>query len=193
MFCAIFKNPFAKAIPPEHSESKHEIITLALYYLKRAVSSRVNLSKTERLDAHESALGLNSAVFRTAKSKVMCYCCFTSPCDIFLPCLCGLCNQCCRFFGRSLHHSSVRSLDACVLCSTAIHCRVRLPPTTAGYRILELDGGGVRGINQLVILRKIQEQVGLPVNLFFDLVIGTSVGKHAWLYYLPVFTSGILC
>jgi patatin-like phospholipase/acyl hydrolase len=60
-----------------------------------------------------------------------------------------------------------------------------LPPLTAGYRILVLDGGGVRGINQLVVLRKIQEEVGLPVHLFFDLAVGTSVGKRAFVPLKP--------
>ena len=44
--------------------------------------------------------------------------------------------------------------------------------------MLELDGGGVRGTVQLKVLSRIQDAVGLPLDLFFDLAVGTSVGKN---------------
>ena len=68
----------------------------------------------------------------------------------------------------------------CFLCcrSWTQACNVRLAPLTAGYRILELDRGGVRGIIQLITLAYIEEAVGLPLQIFFDLAVGTSVGKY---------------
>jgi patatin-like phospholipase/acyl hydrolase len=45
---------------------------------------------------------------------------------------------------------------------------------------LTLDGGGVRGIIELALLKAIHERTGLPslfMRDFFDLIIGTSTGK----------------
>lgn len=44
-------------------------------------------------------------------------------------------------------------------------------------RILALDGGGIRGVISLEILRKIEEVVGSPLSDTFDLIGGTSTGS----------------
>jgi len=44
-------------------------------------------------------------------------------------------------------------------------------------RILALDGGGIRGVLTLKILRRIEEIVGSPLSDTFDLVGGTSTGS----------------
>lgn len=56
--------------------------------------------------------------------------------------------------------------------------RVYLKPDTAGIRILTLDGGGIRGIVELEILRLIERAMNgkLPIQCFFDLIVGTSTG-----------------
>jgi len=57
---------------------------------------------------------------------------------------------------------------------------IRLKPRLAGLRLLSLDGGGVRGIIEILILKAIHERVGLPKLAFhelFDLVVGTSTGN----------------
>ena len=67
-----------------------------------------------------------------------------------------------------------------------IHCPIhnesqkfspRLLPIQSAYRILSLDGGGVKGLAQLVILRHIEKRCfDVPVIHLFDLVVGTSIG-----------------
>lgn len=51
-------------------------------------------------------------------------------------------------------------------------------PIGANPRILCLDGGGVRGIVQLEILRGIEHALGnhIPAPAFFDLIVGTGTG-----------------
>ncbi|KAF2963626.1 hypothetical protein GQX73_g9958 [Xylaria multiplex] len=51
-------------------------------------------------------------------------------------------------------------------------------PRFAGARTLCLDGGGIRGIIQLHVLRELEKILGpdLPVQLFFDLIVGTDFG-----------------
>jgi hypothetical protein len=42
--------------------------------------------------------------------------------------------------------------------------------------ILTLDGGGVRGLVQLGLLRALESRIGIPIASLPDLCIGTSVG-----------------
>jgi patatin-like phospholipase/acyl hydrolase len=47
-----------------------------------------------------------------------------------------------------------------------------LPP----YRILSIDGGGIRGLIPATILTNLERRAGKPVGQLFDLVAGTSTG-----------------
>jgi hypothetical protein len=44
------------------------------------------------------------------------------------------------------------------------------------YRILSIDGGGIRGVFPAAFLAKIEEYVGSPIASYFDLIAGTSTG-----------------
>jgi uncharacterized protein len=44
------------------------------------------------------------------------------------------------------------------------------------FRILSLDGGGIRGIFPAAFLAKLQEQLEHPIGHYFDLIAGTSTG-----------------
>ena len=52
------------------------------------------------------------------------------------------------------------------------------PPTTTarGVRVLSLDGGGVRGLVIIRLLREIERLTGRPIADSFDLIVGTSSG-----------------
>ena len=45
------------------------------------------------------------------------------------------------------------------------------------FRILSLDGGGVRGIVAAKILASIEKQINQPLNEYFDLIVGVSTGS----------------
>lgn len=44
------------------------------------------------------------------------------------------------------------------------------------WRILSIDGGGIRGLIPLAILAEIEAQTGKPISELFDLIAGTSTG-----------------
>jgi hypothetical protein len=55
---------------------------------------------------------------------------------------------------------------------------IRIKPNGAGINILSLDGGGIRGIVQLEILRALEQALGdrIPVQRLFDLMVGSGTG-----------------
>ena len=44
------------------------------------------------------------------------------------------------------------------------------------FRILAIDGGGIRGILPARLLQEIERQKGKPIREMFDLIAGTSTG-----------------
>lgn len=44
------------------------------------------------------------------------------------------------------------------------------------YRILSIDGGGIRGVFPAAFLARIEEQISNPIGSYFDLIAGTSTG-----------------
>ncbi|KAK2035889.1 hypothetical protein LZ31DRAFT_485350 [Colletotrichum somersetense] len=136
------------------------------------------MNPIERRKVRVEFLRRHSASLALTKSSRLCLACFVQPVDVFLPCECALCETCYRGYGDGKSTGTVITFDKCVLCATvfASGCAVRLKPPTAGCRVLALDGGGVKGIVQLRVLQMIQKVTGLPIQIFFDLAIGTSVG-----------------
>src|SRR5271156_185257 len=44
------------------------------------------------------------------------------------------------------------------------------------YRILSLDGGGIRGVFPAAFLARLEEHLENPIGRYFDLIAGTSTG-----------------
>jgi patatin-like phospholipase/acyl hydrolase len=56
---------------------------------------------------------------------------------------------------------------------------VKVHPPTAGVGVLCIDGGGTRGIVPLMLMKIIQDRIGVPIPLprFVKVVFGVSIGK----------------
>ena len=44
------------------------------------------------------------------------------------------------------------------------------------YKILSVDGGGIRGVFPAAFLAKLEDHLNEPVGSYFDLIAGTSTG-----------------
>ncbi|KAI9659446.1 MAG: hypothetical protein M1821_001704 [Bathelium mastoideum] len=116
-------------------------------------------------------------------SQTACYCCLFEPPEHVLPCGHILCTSCVRIYGRPSGNNEYEIQDCPIESGSCIRYqswkfRVHLTPKTAGMRVLTLDGGGVKGIAELEVLRLIEISMGglLPIRSFFDLIVGTSAG-----------------
>lgn len=52
----------------------------------------------------------------------------------------------------------------------------RAPIAGRGVRILAMDGGGMKGIATLRLLKELEERSGRRIHQLFDLIAGTSTG-----------------
>ncbi|RMY73507.1 hypothetical protein D0863_03837 [Hortaea werneckii] len=113
-------------------------------------------------------------------SHATCFCCLMDVPEHPLPCGHVLCTACIKAYGKQT--KSTVSLSCCPLHREATNwvksANIKFKPAGAGVRILSLDGGGIRGIVQLEVLRAIEQTLGghLPVQAFFDLIVGTGTG-----------------
>ncbi|KAK0798267.1 hypothetical protein LTR75_009566 [Friedmanniomyces endolithicus] len=116
-------------------------------------------------------------------SRTVCFTCLMNLPDLEHGLQCGhvLCTACLRYLGQVVPGRSVEILECPIggaLCSFREPFRVHLKPASCGIRVLTFDGGGIRGIVQLEILRRLEREFGgsLRIQSFFDLVVGTSTG-----------------
>ncbi|KAL8937387.1 MAG: hypothetical protein Q9211_003716 [Gyalolechia sp. 1 TL-2023] len=111
-----------------------------------------------RMESFYSGLGGAQRFF----SNVACLSCLGDMPEHPLPCGHVICTKCVRTF--SSERLERREVE------------IKLKPDQAGVRILCLDGGGVRGIVELEVLREIERELGqnFRVQDFFDLIVGTS-------------------
>ncbi|CAK1357491.1 hypothetical protein CB0940_07777 [Cercospora beticola] len=113
-------------------------------------------------------------------SHATCFCCLMDVPEHPLPCGHVLCTACIKAYGKP--NKSMLQVSCCPLhresTNWAKPASIRFKPVGAGVRILSLDGGGIRGIVQLEVLRAIEQALGghLPVQVFFDLILGTGTG-----------------
>jgi predicted acylesterase/phospholipase RssA len=112
-----------------------------------------------------------------------CYCCLTCPPEHPLPCGHVLCTPCIQAYGQARGAFMIEMTECPMHHDHADgQFRLRWPvfikPPGAGVRVLALDGGGIRGIVELTILQHVETQLGagLPIQAFFDLMVGTSAG-----------------
>lgn len=113
-------------------------------------------------------------------SHATCFCCLMDVPEHPLPCGHVLCNACIKAYGKQAR--SMVTLTYCPLhrevSKWSKPAVIRFKPESASVRVLCLDGGGVRAIVQLEVLRAIEQTIGshLPIQNFFDLIVGTGSG-----------------
>ncbi|KAI5924199.1 hypothetical protein F4810DRAFT_700832 [Camillea tinctor] len=110
-----------------------------------------------------------------------CLCCLRELPECALPCGHVLCLSCVEIYGKRTSRTTIE-VSRCPLHVRGVISDppwvITTKPRYAGSRTLCLDGGGIRGIIQLQVLREVEKVLGgdLPIQLFFDLIVGTDTG-----------------
>jgi hypothetical protein len=125
------------------------------------------------------------------RSTTTCLVCLSRPPEHMLPCKHAICDTCVVIFGKPSRLGDYHfEIAQCPICEERSDVTVRQLPPTKPPVILTLDGGGVRGLIQLGLLRALESRIGIPIASLPDLCIGTSVGTYAewpslllWLIY----------
>ena len=117
--------------------------------------------------------------WRLLRSTKKCFWCLERPTERSLPCAHSLCEECVQdYYPRSTGAYTYR-IGECELCGVDALCEFSKIPITVEPNIAAIDGGGVRGLVALVLLKRLQTTLdtGHPVREYFDYFIGTSVGQ----------------
>ncbi|KAI0471495.1 hypothetical protein GGR56DRAFT_654355 [Xylariaceae sp. FL0804] len=110
-----------------------------------------------------------------------CLCCLRELPECALPCGHNLCLSCVEIYGERTSRTTIE-ISRCPLHISDVIASppwvIPTKPAYAGARVLCLDGGGIRGVVQLQVLNEIERMLGpnLPIQLFFDLIVGASSG-----------------
>ncbi|KAF9728491.1 patatin-like serine [Paraphaeosphaeria minitans] len=115
------------------------------------------------------------------KTYKSCLACMQKAPEHKFPCGHMVCEDCCKELG---HHFDtdphLHVFDHCPICELPCQFAVRVKPVTAGFRVLSIDGGGIRAVIPIQFLRALEQAIGLdmPVQEHFDLSYGTSSGTY---------------
>ncbi|KAH8710251.1 hypothetical protein GQ44DRAFT_626663 [Phaeosphaeriaceae sp. PMI808] len=113
------------------------------------------------------------------KIHTLCLTCLKSVPEHKFPCGHMVCEECYKDLGRShITDPHFYEFDHCPLCEIPCNVALRVKPITAGFRVLSIDGGGIRAMIPIQFLRALEQAVGLdiPIQEHFDLSYGTSSG-----------------
>lgn len=112
-------------------------------------------------------------------STTCCFFCLNRAPEHMLACRHAMCDNCIVIFGSKSQSAEYHyHIEQCPMCCQEVQLTIRQLPPTKGPNILSLDGGGVRGIIQLGLLRSLEERLGGSFLAWsIDLCGGTSAGK----------------
>lgn len=117
--------------------------------------------------------------WRQLKSTTQCFLCMTRPTERMMPCGHSACEECIHDYyppGTAPYTYHVGECEFCgVDALTTLYCK----PITVQPNVAAIDGGGVRGVVALVLLKRLQAALGThqPISDYFDYFIGTSAGR----------------
>ncbi|KAJ5100808.1 hypothetical protein N7456_006860 [Penicillium angulare] len=110
-------------------------------------------------------------------STTSCFICLNRAPEHMLACRHAMCDNCVVIFGSKSPTAEYHyNVTECPLCACKTELAVRQIPPTKGPNILTLDGGGIRGLVQLGLLRSFEKRVGASFIRSIDYCAGTSVG-----------------
>lgn len=136
------------------------------------------------LEIHRKNLQQFETHWCSIKSSSTCLCCLRRRPQYGLPCGHTICENCVLVFGECcVDDPWIFKMSHCFLCRMSMpeELTIKVHPPTAGVGVLCIDGGGVRGVVPLNLMKRIQDRIGLsiPLQKFFKVAFGVSSGEFA--------------
>ena len=145
----------------------------------------MQLLEQSAIQYHELILRQSKSQWANVHSITTCLSCLLRRPQYGLPCGHCFCEICIINLAARCKDRWTLVVDYCFLCyeNFGQEILIGIRPPTAGVGILCIDGGGARGIIPLVLLKRIYEQIDLPIPIqkYFKLAFGISSGQ--WEYY----------
>lgn len=134
--------------------------------------------------ANKAPLTVHRAAFHSLRKYILlavsyteCFTCLLRTPEHLLDCGHSICDTCVVIHSAGTGTCPYEYvIKDCLLCGARVSNVINLQPPTAGYRILSLDGGGVRGIVELELLQALENEMQINLVDCFDLIVGTSSG-----------------
>jgi hypothetical protein len=123
-------------------------------------------------------LAANQSQWKYLQSTTTCFACLFRFSERRLPCGHSMCEDCIEsHYPRSRGPYSY-SVGSCLLCGIDAKMIIDIKPVTVEPNVGAIDGGGVRGIIALILLKRLQDALdsGHPLRDYFDYFAGTSAG-----------------
>ncbi|KAK0665359.1 hypothetical protein QBC41DRAFT_339894 [Cercophora samala] len=167
LFCKFYRRVY---LSPSHQDRSqpgqpHRSVDSSILQLRRELTSEIK------------------PLFSHLFSTKTCLSCLLSSPDHVLSCGHAYCPRCIQELSTpSQWKEGAFDIHACILCDGQDpnhNQTIQFKPRCAGVRILSLDGGGVRGIVELGLVKALEDEIKLTnVRLaeMFDLILGTSTG-----------------
>lgn len=114
---------------------------------------------------------------RALKSTTTCWKCMVRAPEHMLHSGHGLCDSCVAESHTSVEGVYSYTSTTCPVCGHHQRTTIRLKPWTVEPNVLAVDGGGIKGIVALVLLKRLATALGSRVDQYFEYVAGTSAGE----------------
>lgn len=89
----------------------------------------------------------------------------------------GLCDSCVTESPATVKGVYSYQLLWCPICGYRKQTRIHVKLWTVEPNVLAIDGGGIKGIVALVLLKRLTAALGLRVDQYFEYAAGTSAGE----------------
>jgi hypothetical protein len=134
------------------------------------------MTSTEFHLHHKHTLESQMILLKPLKKRITCLACLMNFPDEVLQCSHTLCSSCCK-------ELLVDGTVACPFCNQHCEWECEEIPDGAGYRILSLSATHKNTLMPALLLHKIEDQTGIPVNQLFDFIAAEdaavlSVGRN---------------
>lgn len=133
-------------------------------------------------DLHRNNVQLLGEYWCDTFSDSTCLLCLSQRPSRGLDCGHSICDVCVTNFAEVRDDDPCEySISSCFLCGKLMSDKhvVRVHPPTGGAGVLCIDGGGVKGAIPLEFLKRIEQQIDLPIPIqrFFKVAFGVSSGE----------------